>query len=109
MLLLTKGKVKIIYQTSRIRTSLINVDTGAMMNKRKILYNNQGGTCGKYDFHILLDIRDTPELCDAITKHDKNLSTAHILAIITARVVVGDVRTMRDYVVDVISVSGNSK
>ena len=41
MLLLTKGKVKIIYQTSRIRTSLINVDTGAMMNKRKILYNNQ--------------------------------------------------------------------
>ena len=42
MLLLTKGKVKIIYQTSRIRTSLINVDTGAMMNKRKILYNNQG-------------------------------------------------------------------
>ena len=40
MLLLTKGKVKIIYQTSRIRTSLINVDTGAMMNKRKILYNN---------------------------------------------------------------------
>ena len=50
-----------------------------------------------------------PGLCEAITKHDKNLSTAHILAIITARVVVGDVRTMRDYVVDVISVSGNSK
>ena len=40
MLLLTKGKVKIIYQTSRIRTSLINVDTGAMMNKREILYNS---------------------------------------------------------------------
>ena len=40
MLLLTKGKVKIIYQTSRIRTSLINVDTVVMMNKRKILYYN---------------------------------------------------------------------
>ena len=59
MLLLTKGKVKIIYQTSRIRTSLINVDTGAMMNKRKILYNNQGGTCGKYDFHIFCLIFET--------------------------------------------------